>query len=217
MKWIAIITAIIIIVIVTVLFRSRRHPAIVMVRTESSEPHHIDIAWEDEEPNQIYTVFWSNRPGIKIHRPETYRRSQTVAGHKLRIYAPYKFVHFVIAKATNKTQEYEAPVMQDTSFTCKNLNPRILKRGEQTTISVRVLEDAEKYRLYYKKPDGAVLSNDVYVKDSSRVQLKLDMMDDTMIYISMIRDARESSPEFLLYNEKISLPDVKWPTTTQLC
>lgn len=222
-KWIAIIGGIIaVIVIIVIIFGPRfgfhRHPAITMVRTESAEPFHVDIAWEDEEPNQVYTVFWSNISGIKIHKPETYRRSQTVAGTRLRIYAPYKFVYFVVAKATNKTKEFEAPVMQDDSFCNKNLNPRLLKRDNPMTISVKVLEDAEKYRLYYVKSNGETLSHDIYVKDSNRVQLSLQLMDDTMIFISMIRNGRESEPEFLLYDEKISLPGVKWPATTiRLC
>ena len=189
-----------------------------MVRTDSSEPFQVDIAWEDEEPNQIYTVFWSNSAGIKTHRPETYRHSQTVAGNRLRIYAPYKFVHFVIAKATNRSQEFEVPVMQDFSFTYKNLAPRVLKRGHPTTISVAVIDGAEKYRLYYQYPDGRILTNDYYVKNSSRVQLKLPVEDDTMVFISMVRDGKESNPEFLLYDEKILPLDLKWPTTTtQLC
>lgn len=182
--------------------RGKKYPPITMIRTDSPEPFQVDIAWEDEEEDQIYTVFWSNSPGIKIQRPETYRRSQSVAGKRLRIYAPYKFVHFVIAKINHKTSEFEMPVMQDLSFNAANLGLRTLRRDHPMTLSVAVLENADKYKLYYELSDGSIFSNEVYAKGLRRVQLKLAAYNDAKIFISMIRDNRESNLEFLSHVEK---------------
>ena len=221
MKWtlIAVVT-LVLITIVTVVFRTDSRP-ITMVRSESLRPHEVEVAWDDDEPNQLYTVYWSNKPGIKSHDPSTYRRHQAVAGKKLKIYAPYKFAYVKIEKQGERTAEFEIPVMQDTSFTCENLAVRLLKRTPtDVTLSVAVLDDAEKYKLYFYTAQK-VESNEVYVKDLRRVQFKMSLRDEQLVYISMFRQGRESDLQFLMSSQKIpqDVEGTKWRTnaTIQLC
>lgn len=122
-----------IIVAIIAFLKLRSKAQIVDVRWEAKMPKHLDISWYDEEPDCLYKIHWSNQPGIKIDRPTTYRHVTRVTGSLLRdenknigrqiirVLAPYEWCYFVISKGSSRTQEFEANILQDYTFTASNL------------------------------------------------------------------------------------------------
>ena len=227
-RGLVIISAITAMVIAIVAFlKLRFRSQIVDVRWETKVPKHIDISWYDEEPDKMYKIYWSNQPGIKINIPQTYRHVTKLTtlslgkrrGRRLaRVRAPYEWCYFVIAKESSNTSEYEASVMQDTSFTCSNLEPEIIGRKDGTlTLNVNVLEHAETYRVYQYLPSGDAHFDDFHVEGMKTVNLKIPLLEDAMIFIASLRGGFEHAPEFLAFNEKFLSDEAKWATRTKLC
>ena len=230
--------------------KMRSKAPIIDVRWEAKIPKHLDISWYDEEPDKVYKIYWSNQPGIKIQHPHTYRyvtrvtsnlfsdsprreshRSRSkptqIGRQSVRVKAPYEWCYFVISKESSRTQEFEASVLQDTSFNRDNLRPRLVSRGRSlnalsqtsndVTINVAVLESADTYHVYQYLPDGTTWTDEVDVRGMKSVNLKIPMLEDAMIFIGFRRAEFEHPPEFLAYNEKIFISQDKWNISTRLC
>lgn len=213
-RWIvAVITAAILSVVVIIL-KYRYRPPICMVRTNSPQPNHLDISWFDEELDQIYTVYWSNRPGINVKDPETYKSSQTVASvpgtvnHRFHLTCPYEIVYFRIAKGKVRTREFNVRVLLDDSFAPENLDPRVLARNAKEgvwTMEVRVLKEAEEYRLHYHYSDGTHAYQDYNTRGMKDVMLKLDTKREAMLTLSYVKSNVRSEEVFVLHLEEIFL------------
>ncbi len=232
-KWIIISIITAILVAIYAFLRKRFKEPITDVKWVSKVPKYLDITWYDEEPDQVYKIYWSNKPGIKIKNKDTYKyvirvstfSKSIVSGssienhHFARIRAPYNWVYFIVTKSSSSTKEYEAMVKGDTTFNCKNLDVNIMKRGkvgENMAISLKVLENADIYRLYHYLPNGETYIQDYMVKGLKTVDIKLPVIEDAMVYISWLFEGFEEELQFLLYNEKISLGEDKWQTETQM-
>lgn len=209
-------------------FRLRATTPIRDITWEAKVPQHIDIAWSDDiESNQnpeIYHIYWSNQPGINIRKPETYRHVLQVSnfqkeGRNLtRIYAPYEWVYFVIAKDNFKSKEQEAQTLPDSSFTCRNLNPTIMsKKNDQITIKVAVLDGADSYIVKQYLLDGTLREEEFDVRGLQNVVLKVPILAESLGYLAMKKSALTFASEFLFYHENLSSGHDKWETITRLC
>uniref|UniRef100_A0A6C0CFR1 Uncharacterized protein n=1 Tax=viral metagenome TaxID=1070528 RepID=A0A6C0CFR1_9ZZZZ len=209
-------------------FRLRATSPIRDITWETKVPKHIDIAWSDDVDNSlstvIYNIYWSNQPGINIRKPGTYRRTIQVTnfqnqGRNLaRIYAPYEWVYFVITKDNFKSKEYEAQLLADSSFTCRNLNPIIVtKKDDQIMIKVAVLEGADSYILRQYLLDGTLREEEFDVKGLQNIVLKVPILPESLGYLAMKKSAETFAPEFLFYHENLSSGHDKWETVTRLC
>ena len=195
-----IIVAILIVVFGILLYSRKTHP-IKHIRFESLNPGHVNLAWSDDDDHATYMIFWSNKPGINVHDPQTYKYSKYVGGLRTIIYAPYNYVYFRITKEGFVSKEYIAPVKTDKSFCSKNLETQTIKVGNPIVINVNVLENAEVYRVYSNVNDGEIYYEDFNVLGLDRTNLKITTYPDAIMQISYIKRGEESDTEFLMYNE----------------
>src|SRR5690606_26848279 len=145
----------------------RFKPPITGVTWASKRKGTLDIAWYDEEANKLYRIFWSNRKGINIHDPKTYLNNiqvMTVSHlaatkhHLARINVHEEWIYFVVSKEGYFTKEYEAHVNQTKDFKVENLGWEVLSSGSperDMTISIKVLEGVESYRILQFLRDGS--------------------------------------------------------------
>lgn len=225
-KWWVVAVVIAILIVAFAFFRARNATPITNITWESKIPQHLDIAWYDKEDDQVYTIYWSNQPGIKIHNPETYRHSMRVTSfldneHRLaRIKAPYEWVYFVLAKDGYKSKEFEAQVLPKSDFTCHNLNPQIVKRpkdGSPMVVNVTVLGDPDSYILTLYHPDGTSRSAEFDVKGMKSIDLRIPLEPETIGFLAPKKSERIGEKEFFFYHEFLSSGPYKWETVTQLC
>jgi hypothetical protein len=220
------IVVLLILIVAFTLFRSRNIEPITNITWESKSPEHLDIAWYDKEEGQIYTVYWSNQPGIKIYKPETYSHSIKVTSflnndhHLAQIKAPYEWVYFIVTKEGYKSKEYEASILPKSNFTCRNLDPQIIKRsrnGTHMVVNVTVLGDADSYILTQYLPDGTSVSKEFDVKGMKTVDLRIPFFSEAMGYLSFRKSDQIGPQEFFFYNDFLSSGPYKWETVTQVC
>lgn len=183
-------------------FNVTRPYHITAVRSQSKNPGILDIAWKDDEENVVYTVYWSDKEGINVHNVETYKSHKQVIGNKTSIKVPYKFVYFRISKKKFVSKEFMNIVMTDESFCKNNLKIRFLRGNQKdfNSIEVKVLENAEVYRVYHyigSFEDDAAFQQDYLVKDLVNAVLKIPVIKNAMVFISFLRNGRESKLEFL--------------------
>lgn len=225
-KWLLVIVVLAILVVAFAFFRSRNALPITDITWESKIPEHLDVSWYDKEEGQIYTIYWSNQPGIKIYKPETYRHSENITSfsenshHLARIKAPYSWVYFIVAKDGYKSKEYEASILPKSEFTCRNLDPQIIKRskdGDHMTINVTVLDDADSYIVTQYRPDGVASSEEFDVKGMKSVDLRIPFVQEAIGYLSMKKSNQIGAKEFFFYHDFLSSDPYKWETVTQLC
>jgi len=207
-KWIIASVVMAILGAVVVIIKMRSKIQIEDVRWETKVPKHLDISWHDEDDDHIYKIFWSNQPGIKIDKPETYRhltRVSTVGHHGrrlVRVQAPYDWCYFVISKDGSRTKEFEASVLQDSSFRRANLDPKIIWKDQKRLVfNVKVLDGAERYRLYQYRADGSVHTDDFDVRGLKTVDLRIPRCEDAFIFIASLIAEVESGREFLFFDE----------------
>jgi hypothetical protein len=209
-------------------FRLRATTPIRDITWEAKIHKHIDIAWsddiDDKKNPEIYNIYWSNQPGINIRKPETYRHVMQVSNFQkegrnlVRIYAPYEWVYFVLAKDNFKSKEQEARSMPDSSFTCRNLGPTIMsKKNDQMTIKVAVLEGADSYIVRQYLVDGTLREEEFDVRGLQNTILKVPIFSESLGYLAMKKSAETFAPEFLFYQENLSAGPDKWETVTRLC
>lgn len=192
-----------ILILAFVFIRLKFVPPITMVRANSYEPNKVHIKWQDIEDDKIYCVYWSNKTGINIYDPTTYRGMKVVSGKEVKLKISYDVVYFRISKEGRKTSEFELLVNKDGTFTTKNVQPSIYNDGKNLVINVRVLQNPEIYHVYQKLPNGDVYVQDFDVFNQERTLLKLERFSDSLIFLTYEKENFESESIFLAYNEKI--------------
>ena len=116
-----ILAAIIVILIIAFLFiRLTYIPPITNVSAKSYEANKIHVTWKDVEEDQIYCIYWSNKPGININDPETYRGMKVISGTEIKLNISYDIVYLRISKKGRKTSEFELMIEKDNTFTANN-------------------------------------------------------------------------------------------------
>ena len=59
--------------------RLRYRPPITCIEVKSHKPNDVEISWHDEDVEDVtYTIYWSNKPGIRIDNDKTYLGSEVV-------------------------------------------------------------------------------------------------------------------------------------------
>lgn len=225
-KWLVVVIVLAILVLAFAFFRVKNSTPITDVSWDSKSPGKLDIAWYDKEIGQVYTIYWSDQPGIKIFKPETYRGSIKAVGfseelhHLAQIEASYEWVYFVISKSGCTTREFEAVVLPPSEFTCRNLDPQIIKRsinGSHMVVNVNVLDDADSYVLTQYHPDGTMDSEEFDVRGMKDVQLRIPFVPEAVGFLEMKKSGRIGAKQFFFYQEILSSGPYKWETVSQLC
>jgi len=212
----------VILMIAFIFMRLRYRPPITCIEAKSHRPNHIEISWSDEDEDDVtYTIYWSNKPGIKVGNNKTYLGSKAIklteeqkekkketkevqTNIKTR---DYEWIYVVITKEDYVSQEIEVNEIRDRTFVCKNFDIRLLNRAnihDYLTLELDVLEDAEIYRFYhYMLDNGDTTMEDFNVKGFNRIALKLHRYDNEMVYVTKVVNGKEYDKEFIMYNETI--------------
>lgn len=198
------------------------------VTWKSKENGKLDIAWYDDEPGNVYSIFWSNRRGVNVKDRSTYLKVAqvitvaqfgTTAHHLATLEVHEEWVYFVISKGGYFTKEFEAKVEQDDTFDVKKLNLQVLRKPSPTNdivISLRVFKNVEIYRISKYNSEGSCESYDFWVSGVKSVDLRFPLGCDEMVFISSKVGEKWSPREFLFYLENFSSGLIKWEKETRL-
>jgi hypothetical protein len=225
-KWFVLVVVVAVLILVVTFLRLRSTAPIRDITWEAKLPHHLDITWGDDDEGHIYTIFWSDSPGIKIRRPETYKRSLQVSNFQkqtrnfARIYAPYEWVYFILTKEGFKSKEFEASTKSAVPFSCQNLHPVLKKRENgngQIVIGVEVLGEVDSYLLQQYLADGSLEEMEFNVRGLKSIDLKFAVQPETLGYLVAKKSGEAVARDFLFYHENLSSGPDKWETVTRLC
>lgn len=216
-RWFILAIVIVILLLAFLFIRLKYVSPITYIQGYSHKSNEVKITWYDDNDSndntnntleQVYVVYLSNKPGIKINNPSTYTHNYIVSGCELKFNTNYNVVYFRVTKSGFTSPEFETLVYKDQNFILNNLQPILFcdKNDGYIHINVRVLQNAELYHVYYMTENEEmkkIMVQDFDVYNQDRIDLKLNKTNnDTIYYISYEKNNIESEPIFLLYNDK---------------
>jgi len=183
------ITVVVILIVAFIFLRLKYTPPITDVKLTSSNTNQIEVSWQDEDetPNITYTIFWSNKQGIKPHNFGTYIDSKSV-------------VRFNTPKSRISKQKEKNPF--DEAYGNKDMkdidNENDKKTIPNTVIDVKnvdwlfvmITKDGFKTREYeiQVKKDQSFICNNLDARiftrnnDYYNMTIEVDVLDDAEIY-----------------------------------
>ena len=188
------------------------------VSWNSTPNGHLVISWYDQDGGETYSVYWSNKKGINVMIPETYRHcikcvTMTRIGdeihHSITIKPEFEWVYFVIAKRGHFTKEFEANV-QHNSSSDSHFDRELIHRdpkAQTETYKLSVSEGVSKYKLFRYLEDDTVEIQKIPLSSTKNVDVKICTDKTCMYYIATKKEKTWSLQKFFLLVEKFDLPE----------
>lgn len=188
-RWILFITVVVILIVAFIFLRLKYTPPITDVKLTSSNTNQIEVSWQDEDetPNITYTIFWSNKQGIKPHNSGTYIDSKSVVRFntpKSRISKQKEKNPFDEAYGNKDMKdidnENDKKIIPNTVLDVKNVD----------WLFVMITKDGFKTREYeiQVKKDQSFICNNLDARIFTRnndyyyMTIEVDVLDDAEIY-----------------------------------